>query len=201
MLSQEVRMQFLLIVMCVPVMVITYQESGIDLKISPVDDLESLDEIEDKAMEEEFLKRIKRAPRSGSRSGSRSVSRSARTAIRTVRNSRYSSTTRRNVVLIRRTYNSHNDETSVSEKLTCVKVIDTNVSNTAMNTSYTSKNISIYNYNNSSNNSVTRNSSTVKPIYVCTQKASGLRIESSYKVLIWSIVLVTVSLNVVYNFY
>ena len=168
-------------------MVITYQESGIDLKTYAVDDLESLDETEDNAMEEE-LKRIKRAPRSGSRS----VSRSARTAIRTVRNSRYSSTTRRNVVLIRRTYNSHNDETSVSEKLTCVKVIDTNVSNTAMNTSYTSKNISIYNYNNSSNNSVTRNSSTVKPIYVCTQKASGLRIQSSYIVLIWSIVLVTV---------
>ena len=167
-------------------MVFTYQESGNNLQSSAVEDHELLDEIPD---------RITRAARSGGRA--------VRTAVRTVR----SSSTRRNVVLIRRTYSSHNDETS--EKVTCVNVIDTNVSNTAINTSFTSKNISMFNYNNSSSttmnisitshNSVTRNSSIAKSTYVCTENGSGLQIESSYRVLIGSIVLVTASLKVVYN--
>ena len=186
-MSEEIRMQFLLIVICVPVMVFTYQEGGNDLKSSAVEDDELLGEIPE---------RIKRAVRTSFRS-------SVRTVVRNVR----SSSTRRNVVLIRRTYSSHNDETS--GKVTCVNVIDSNVNNTAMNTSFTSKNISMHNYNNSSgttmnisftsNNSVTRNSSTVKSTYVCTENGSGLQIESSYRVLIGSILLVTVSLKVVYN--
>ena len=167
-------------------MVFTKQESGKDLQSSAVEALELLDEIPE---------RIKRGVRSGGRA--------FRTAVRNVRGS----STRRNVVLIRRTYSSHNDESS--EKVTCVNVINTNVSNTAMNTSFTSKNISMYNYNNSSStamnisftshDSVTRNSSTVKSTYVCTENGSGLQIESSYIVLTGSIVLVTVSLKVVYN--
>ena len=179
-------------------MVFTYQEGGKHLHSSAVEDHGLLDETPE---------RIKRAVRSGGRAVRTYVRTYVRTSVRTVVRNVRSSSTRRNVVIIRRTYSSHNGETS--EKVTCVNVIDTNVNNTAMNTSFASKNISMYNNNNSSSttmnisftshNSATRNSPKVKSTYVCTENGSGLQIESSYRVLIGSIALVTVSLKVVYN--